>query len=435
VPNSESGHLPPLSGQSSLGLTDQIDLVPEISPTLDALEEFAQFVDELYDVPKPNAIAWEGNPNRVAIRSVGRLLCKWRHAVKPNRPPSVLIVRLSRKLPNVLSDVSERPKRILQRRRAMEPLNRLRELDSNCVRWLTRQPGITLAEKSGHRRSILAVQRYESVDTLENRVVLDLLRRCTVLASNYLRQHQQRFPNHAWIRMTADFLALCRRLQTLPHLREVSGLPSLPKRNYVLLHESRYQKIWHAYTEVIRQQRRRQQLWTWRHRAFADMAVVALMNSAGRMLKQRDERKAGHRVDVHLRETPLRGQFFDWGRSPPPLWNLSERSSFFVGPSDCEQPWSSNIHTKLAEDASLAFCVVIRRKSSTKVYGLRAHFADDPNNRSVHAEVRADQVLLQVIDLSYSTSQRLENDDFLVPLAMLGKPHCFDTFVERWFST
>lgn len=408
---------------------DLADIAPENSFILDALEQFAQFVDELYDTPHSRPIYWEGNPNRVAIRSVGRILCKWRHAVKPNRPPSALIVRLARRLPAVLSDVAGHPKRILQRRRAMEPLNRLRELDSSCVRWLTKQPGSTLAEKSGHRRAVLAVQRFESVDTLENRVVRDLLRRCGSLAANYLRQYRSQFPNHEWIRMTDDFLKLCRRLESLPHLQEVSGLPSLPKPNYVLLHESRYREIWRSYTEVIRQQRRRQQLWTSRHQAFADMATVAWMNSASRLVSERQSRKSAHRFELRVRETPLGGSFFDW-TSCPPVWNMMRDSAFYVGPAESLRYLPRTTSIDVA--TSVGNSIVSWDKSRIKASHLRIEFSDECVLSDSGERLADDQAAINLIEIDQGTRKEKQSNRLVVPLAMTAHPNWLDRYQSEW---
>jgi len=409
------------------------EIAPEESPILDALEQFAEFADELYDVKRHRLVFVEENANRVAIRSVRRVLRQWNVAYNADRPPRSLIVRLaSRGLPSVLSDVTQHPKRVLQRRRAMEPINRLRELDSSCVRWLTRQPGNTLAEKSGHRRAVLAVQRYESVDTLENRVVRDLLKRCSKLASNYLRQHQARYPNHPWIRMTAEFLKLCRRLELLPHLREVSGLPSLPKPNYVLMHETRYKQIWRSYMEVIRQQRRRQHLWTWRHEAFTDMLAVAWMNAASRSCVDRTHRKAAHRFDLRIRESPLRGTFFDWSALPP-IWEISPGVDFYIGPTDSigQLPSMDKINVaKLAksfgESSEAESLGDFRYPSGTSVV---AWINGNAKVASLEPDFAEDQVsvLLHGTDQGETSSRRL-----LVPLALIEEPHTLDTIHRQW---
>ncbi|MCC9601023.1 DUF2357 domain-containing protein [Stieleria sp. JC731] len=419
---------------------DSADVAPEESPVLDALEQFAQFADEIYDAPHPRSIYWEGNPNRIAIRSVGRVLSKWRHAVKPNRPPSALIVRLARRLPSVLADVAGHPKRILQRRRAMQPINRLRELDSSCVRWLTRQPGNTLAEKSGHRRTVLAVQRYESVDTLENRVVRDLLKRCVSLANDYLRQHQASYPTHEWIRMTADFFKLCRRLESLPWLQEVSSLPSLPKPNYVLLHESRYKKIWHSYMEVIRQQRRRQQLWTWRYRAFADMATIAWLSTASRCLNDRQAKKTAHRFDLRIRETPLRGSFFDWGARPP-IWNTGSDSFFYIGPMEsagdvmrvmgsCGIEIDEGNFGAMVDHPQQDVFIASWNRDQYEAVTLRVAFAERPVRMRATEDVPdgETEAVLTLIDLV--TGKEL--DTHTVPLTLIENSSSLDPLHQKW---
>lgn len=412
---------------------DLTDIAPEESPVLDALEQFAQFVDEVYDTPKPRSIAWEGNPSRVAVRSVGRVLCKWRHAIKPNRPPNALVVRLARRLPTVLTEVANHPKRVLQRRRAMEPINRLRELDSTCVRWLVRQPGNTVAEKSGHRRAVLAVQRFESVDTMENRVVRDLLKRCSTLANAYLKQNRSKFPDHDWIRMTDEFLKLCRRLESLPHLQEVSGLPSMPKPNYVLLHETRYKKIWHSYMEVIRQQRRRQQLWTYRHQAYADMVTIAWMNSASIAVPDRASRKASHRFELRIRETPLRGTFFDWS-AVPPTWSLGSKAGFFIGPAGIasdlaacfgfSDPFEARLHGESSNSASTA--VMSWNAQNLKSSFLGIGFSLQESESSEQGGRKC--VTLSLVD---SLSGKLQRQE-AVPMALIEHPAELRQLHRQW---
>lgn len=57
------------------------------------------------------------------------------------------------------------------REHAMLPIHAAREVDSNSVQWLSRQPGRTLREKLSGKPYIKAVRRRSSVDTAENRLL------------------------------------------------------------------------------------------------------------------------------------------------------------------------------------------------------------------------------------------------------------------------
>jgi len=57
------------------------------------------------------------------------------------------------------------------REHAMLPIHAAREVDSNSVQWLSRQPGRTLREKLSGKPYMKAVRRRASVDTAENRLL------------------------------------------------------------------------------------------------------------------------------------------------------------------------------------------------------------------------------------------------------------------------
>lgn len=410
----------------NLSIIDNHDVAFEESPILDSLEQYAQFIDELYDVRHNRSVFYEENVGRIAIRSVRRVLREWNRAYNPNRPPSALIVRLARRLPHLLTDVVNQPKKILQRRRTMEPIHRLRELDATCVRWLTRQPGNTLAEKSGNRRAVLAVHRFESVDTLENRVVRDLLQRCISLATSYLRQHAKKFPDHDWVIMTADLLKLCRRLLALPHMQEISSLPSLPKPNYVLLHESRYQEVWRSYMEVIRQQRRRQQLWKWRHEAFAEMVTIGWMSSASRLMLDPTARCTAHRFDLRVKESVTEGRFFDWSALPP-IWKMNTRASFYVGP---------------VESIKLLLPSISTRFESTNGFGIVRWFDSKVHHSRLQVTFKGDigcgengieqETTVSWNDPQSRTHAQSNPKSIVLPIRLIEQPAFLDRYVDDW---
>ena len=136
-----------------------------------------------------------------------------------------LIVRLARDGPlrAVIEALCVQPRRILQRYRASERLNRVDEIDSACLRWLAKQPGLTAAEKAGPRQRIMAVKRREHFDTLENRVLSWVVRRCGQLGARYLRNNRPHRVGSARCRDVARFDA---RLSWLLSNTPVGDVPS-----------------------------------------------------------------------------------------------------------------------------------------------------------------------------------------------------------------
>lgn len=301
-----------------------MNVVPEHSPLLDALEGYADLLDEIrliVNTRNDRRLTWEGPTDRATLCSWGRLLCKWRHSMRPDRPPHTLVVRLSNDLPKLLQQVCRVPKRLLCRERELEPLHRLREFDSTCMRWVCRQPGLSLPEKAGHRRSLLAVRRFESADTLENRVVLSLIRRSIRLCHDYLRQYGEEFKTHSRIEGVRSFLRLCRHLLHESLFLQVVPLESVPIPNYVLLHEGRYHKIWQMFLLVMRRQRRRQVLWNHRLTLLQDMLLIAGNEYLSRKVAPL-ARKAGARYDVVLLPHAHEGSFLRVDCAVPYWGNL-----------------------------------------------------------------------------------------------------------------
>jgi len=310
------------------------ELVPDESPLMDALVSYSRFIDELFDQPRNHAMAMEYSVGKIAVRSVGRVLYKLRHSGAEDQPPLSLIARLSEKLVNIVSEIGNHPRRILQRKRSMEPVNRFRELDSSCVRWLIRQPGISIVEKAGHRRQILAVQRYESTNTLENRVFIDLLIRCRKLANDYLRQYGEKFGQHSRVKKTKRFKQVCEKFIGTGDLEGVQALDSLPQPNYVLLHEPRYHEVWLAYQKVMRQQARRKRLWTNRQSIWSEMCTLAIWNGLSLLARNRinGSFEKSHRCDLWIRDEVFDSGFIDW-RSCPSDWQISEELKVAVFPA------------------------------------------------------------------------------------------------------
>ncbi|MFD1807551.1 hypothetical protein ACFSHQ_03525 [Gemmobacter lanyuensis] len=65
----------------------------------------------------------------------------------------------------------------------------MQEMDRASMRWLSRQPGRTTAERAGSEQRIMAVVRHQNYDTLENRVAHSYLLLAVEVGREWLREH------------------------------------------------------------------------------------------------------------------------------------------------------------------------------------------------------------------------------------------------------
>jgi len=203
-----------------------------------------------------------------------RLFTAWTdQTAESTVPPMALIVRHAQKMQKVTQNLFEKPRHILRRLRELIPVDRVQQLDISCVRWLSRQPGTDVYERAGPRQRILAVQRHQSVDTLENRVFVDFAKRTKLSASKYSKRYEKLKKSERWI--LVDFYG--RRSHRMGHELRAAGVstiqhPVVP--NFVLLQDIRYRRLWKAYLELLRQSDDEDECWRWQHRLWLDYALL-----------------------------------------------------------------------------------------------------------------------------------------------------------------
>lgn len=215
------------------------------------------------------------------------VLESWLEAGQARQPMMDILVRHARKHGSRWPDLVERPRRVLNRRREMVPLGRVEELDTRCMEWLSRQPGTTIAQRAGDRQRILALSRFENLNTLENRVHRDLLERTAAAARDYLklygnRQGRPDLPGRTGREgLVERYGRDCRRLafELVSHGVGRESGPVQP--NFVLLQDSRYRHVWQAWQEIVQRERVHDDLWRWQRRAWAEFCkagcVVSLL--------------------------------------------------------------------------------------------------------------------------------------------------------------
>lgn len=196
--------------------------------------------------------------------------------------PLRLIVRIAEECADTLQGVCQRPRKALRRVRELSRLERVQQIDDACVRWLVRQPGRHVLEKAGPRRRVMSVQRVETADTPENRVVRDFLERAITESAKYLREHTRKNASRRY-QTVRRFRLLAARLLATSELAEVPKLTGVATPNYVLQFDPRYSTIWTWYERLRRQQSSVDAAWIWRRRMLAERVRFALADGLSRL--------------------------------------------------------------------------------------------------------------------------------------------------------
>lgn len=124
------------------------------------------------------------------------------------------------------------------REHAMLPIHAAREVDSNSVQWLSRQPGRTLREKLSGKPYMKAVRRRSSVDAAENR----LLRAFLFRLEQILIERQYAL-SAATEETCEELLVSLQRWLRTEDAAEIGNWGNLPPNN-TLLQDKRYRKVW-----------------------------------------------------------------------------------------------------------------------------------------------------------------------------------------------
>jgi hypothetical protein len=221
-------------------------------------------------------------------------------------PPLDIIVRHSEQNYRLVDELAMKPRRILKRVRERLPVNRLQEMDPACLEWFVRQPGVTVAEKSGSRQSLLGVARHENFDTLENKVLVGYIELAALAASSYTSLHQSMKQSERY-RLVARYGRLCRILA-----RDLIDLgisrPTLPiMPNYVLQHDQRYQKVWKGFLELLRRSEEEDDVWRWQIRLWSEFCRLSIIMA----LRQIPETSIFAETPLLIRTDQERGRWAD----------------------------------------------------------------------------------------------------------------------------
>ena len=190
--------------------------------------------------------------------------------------PQELICVIAQKHFYLIKDVGESMRKILRRERNKVNIGRAQQMDSQCLIWLSKQPGYTTTQKAGSKQQVLAVVRHESYNTLENRVFKDFLRLCQREAKSYIDNYKEEYPRSKRVTDVKKLFNLVSSLLMIPEMSEISCLRSNPLPNYVLQKNKSYSTIWELYRMILNKYRLIEDLWPDRHIIIREYVAILI---------------------------------------------------------------------------------------------------------------------------------------------------------------
>ena len=200
-----------------------------------------------------------------------------------NEPQMSLVVRIAQDLSRTINEFAKGLRRVLTRERRMMQADRTEEFDAACIR----QPGFTALEKAAYNQQRLkAVARKEYVDTLENRVLKDFLKRCKTEVDVYLLSCTEKQRHSKRAKAVHLLGRQCQTLLELPVFEVISPVYGLAEPNYALQGDLRYRKIWKYYRQLLKKQKAYDYLWVWQSQVWSDVVAVSVGVAMNRLIQE-----------------------------------------------------------------------------------------------------------------------------------------------------
>jgi Domain of unknown function (DUF2357). len=277
----------------------------------DNIYSLVDFFSELYDkAQKTNAendYADVISPKKALPISYDSIYETFRFLDERNAPPVRLITKIAETEIQTISNTISHIHRILERRREMVPVGRVQQIDTQCIRWLTKQPGRNMAEKAGTRQKILALIRDEKTNTLENQVLKAFLKLIITNCDSYLHSFASEFKGHPRILAVKKLRAMAQGTLESQEFSSISNLYSLQKPNYVLQNNPGYRTIWVLYKQLLSRVKLIETVWANRHKVVCDYLMMTLYVLNDHYLG--DKKRLHHYFWIY--EYPTDGRFLD----------------------------------------------------------------------------------------------------------------------------
>jgi len=251
-----------------------------------------------------------------------------------------LIVKLAsdRKLKGVLQSISDNPRKILNRIRENLPLNRIQQLDAACIRDYARRPGLDAAEKAGPRQRLLALNRIEDTNTLENQVTAWVMEELGIKSRTYISESKghENSPRVRDVRRLVYNAANWRECELFQPVRS-GGLnhPIMP--NYPLQLDRRYHCVYEAYQELLQDRKVHDDAWAWQRSLWACLAKTILY---ARLTDLYSERFSSF---LTIRNECDRGNWLESPVAPGPF-TIKNELCYVIDSADvpCGKKWIKN---------------------------------------------------------------------------------------------
>ncbi len=255
-------------------------------------------------------------------------------------PELALIVRLAQdaRLIQALRSIERGPRRMLLRKHERVKVSRIQEMDSGTLRAYSQAPGRSAVQKAGSKQELLAVVRQDTVDLVENRLLLWVARRATRMAKAYC-QRNRRFYLSEQFQLVQQLQRLCQLLLSSPRLEGIEALPHhLSTPTYCLQFERRYRRLWRAYGMIRRQDRLEDDAWQWQTHFWGTSARLLV----GSMLLRLPGWAEARASTPYFRDEGVCGEWLDGPSTPGPfstpygtchVLDLRNTTAFREGPS------------------------------------------------------------------------------------------------------
>ncbi|MGN1282014.1 MAG: DUF2357 domain-containing protein [Succinivibrio sp.] len=246
---------------------------PKTEEKTEELENYLSFFDALSDIAKDGIFSNNLYEEILLILGEGD---------EENRPTYSYIASIAEPLLKLLPYFKLSLRKILVGQRQMLPINKVKELDSSCIKFLIKQPGESIKEKiAANDFKIKAVARVEKYDLLENRVLKNFLNRALKECNKYLKENNKHLKNNAAGRVSCERVIRIQLLRSV--LKEILSYPvmdiiaeqeTLPTPNYVLQNESHYSQIWKYYLKLVRKERQLEASFMYQDNTFKNLAEL-----------------------------------------------------------------------------------------------------------------------------------------------------------------